>query len=221
MKVCLRFALTLSLLTLAGPVLAHSRPSPTAPGEYRNWGGQIDKLEIVSPFRLSSYHQILVAPLDISSVPLPDARDASYKPVQEILSQATSPFIFGLKEVLPKVPVQVAAPGVSPGPGTLVVHCKLTALSPGKQNPLYSPSGPGRPSAMIEGEVMDGGTGKTLLRFRQERRFGSGIMEVGRYNDAQVHVNLKPVPASEEPKRDMGLNIRFIGQDLGDILSSF
>jgi hypothetical protein len=46
-------------------------------------------------------------------------------------------------------------------------------------------------------------------------------MEAGRYNDAQVHVALKPLPASEEPKRDMGLNIRLIGQDLGDILRSF
>jgi hypothetical protein len=221
MKIRLHSVLALSLLTLSGPVLAHSRPSPTAPGEYRNWGGSIDKLEVVSPFRLSSYHQILIAPLDTSSVPLPDARDASYKPVQEILSQATSPFVFGLKEVLPKVPTQVVGPGVSPGPGTLVVHCKLTALSPGKQAPRYSRNDPDRPSATIEGEVMDGGTGKTLLRFRQERRFASGIMRGGHDDATEVHTNLKPIPASEEPKRDMGINIRFIGQDLGDILSSF
>lgn len=228
MKIRLRSALALSLLTLSGPVLAnttfvHRRPSPTAPGEYRNWGGSIDKLEIVSPFRLSSYHQILVAPLDTSSIPLPDARDASYKPVQEILSQATSPLVFGLKEELRlrRLSTQVAGPGGSPGPGTLVVRCKLTALNPGKQLPRYSPTNPDRPSATIEGEVLDGGTGKTLLRFRQERRFGSGIIEGGRNDEAEVHTNLKPIPASEEPTRDMGLNIRFIGQDLGDILSSF
>ncbi len=221
MKFYLHFVLTLSLLMLSGIVLAHDKPAPTAPGEYRNWGGSIDKLEIVSPFRLSSYHQIMVAPLDTSSVPLPDARDTSYKSVQEILSQATSPFVFGIKEVLTKVPTQVAGPGVSPGPGTLVVHCKLTALKPGKQNPRYSSNDPDRPSAMIEGEVMDGGTGKTLLRFRQERRFGSGIMESDRFNDGEVHPTLKPIPASEEPKRDMGLNIRLIGQDVGDLLRSF
>jgi hypothetical protein len=68
---------------------------------------------------------------------------------------------------------------------------------------------------------MDGGTGKTLLRFRQERRFASGIMKGGRFDATEVHTNLKPIPASEEPKRDMGINIRFIGQDLGDILRSF
>ncbi|HET9209611.1 MAG TPA: hypothetical protein VFR03_04400 [Thermoanaerobaculia bacterium] len=221
MKIRLRSALALSLLTLSGPVLAHTRPSPLAPGEYRNWGGSIDKLEIVSPFKLSRYHQILVAPFDTSSVSLPDARDASYKPVQEILSQAAAPFVFGLKEVLLKVPAQVAGPGVSPGPGTLVVHCKLTALSPGKQVPRYARNDPARPSATIEGEVVDGGTGKTLLRFRQERHFGSGIMKGGRHDAAEVHVNLKPIPASEEPKRDMGLNIRLIGQDVGDILRTF
>ncbi len=221
MKNRLRSVIALSFLTLSATAFAHSRPSPTAPGEYRNWGGEIDKLEIVTPFRLSSYHQILIAPLDTSSTPLPDARDTSYKSVQEILSQATSPFVFGIKEVLTKVPTQVAGPGVSPGPGTLVVHCKLTALKPGKQHPRYSSNDPDRPSAMIEGEVMDGGTGKTLLRFRQERRFGSGIMESDRYNDGEVHPTLKPIPASEEPKRDMGLNIRLIGQDVGDLLGSF
>lgn len=221
MKIRLRSVLALSLLTLSGPLLAHSRPSPLAPGEYRNWGGEIDKLEIVSPFRLSHYHQVLVAPFDTSSVPLPDSRDASYKSVQEILSQATSPFVFGIKEVLLKVPTQAAGPGVSPGPGTLVVHCKLTALSPGTQAPRYSRNDPARPSATIEGEVVDGGTGKTLLRFRQERHFGSGIMKGGRFDAAEVHVNLKPIPASEEPKRDMGLNIRLIGQDVGDLLRSF
>jgi hypothetical protein len=221
MKICMRFALALSFLMLSGIALAHDRPAPTAPGEYRNWGGSIDKLEIISPFRLSSYHQILIAPLDTSSVSLPDARDASYKSVQEILSQATSPFVFGLKEILPKVPAQVAGPGVSPGPGTLVVHCKLLALNPGKQAPRYSRNDPDRPSATIEGEVMDGGTGKTLLRFHQERRFSSGIMRGGHDDATEVHTNLKPIPASEEPKRDMGINIRFIGQDLGDILSSF
>ena len=221
MKIRLRSVVALSLLTLSGPLLAHSRPSPLAPGEYRNWGGEIDKLEIVSPFRLSHYHQILVAPLDTSSVALPDARDASYKPVQEILSQATSPLVFGIREVLPKVSMQVAGPGVSPGPGTLVVRCKLTALSPGKQVPLYARNDPARPSATIEGEVMDGGTGKTLLRFRQERHFGSGILKGGHFDATEVHTNLKPIPASEEPKRDMGLNIRLIGQDVGDILRSF
>lgn len=224
MKFRLRSALVLPLLslsTLSGPALAHSRPSPTAPGEYRNWGGSIDRLEIVAPFRLASYHQILVAPIDTSSTPVPDARSADYKAFQEILAQATSPFLFGLKEILPKVPAQVAGPGVSPGTGTLVVHCKLTALSPGKQAPRYSRNDPDRPSAMMEGEVTDGGTGKTLLRFRQERRFGSGIMRGGHDDATEVHTNLKPIPASEEPKRDMGINIRLIGQDLGDILRSF
>lgn len=222
MKIRLRSALALSLLTLSGPVLAHTRPSPTAPGEYWNWGGSIEKLEIVSPFRLSSYHQILIAPLDTSSTPLPDSREASYKPVQEILSQATSPFVFGLRELLPKVPAQVAGPGVSPGPGTLVVYCKLTALNPGTQAPRYSSHDPNRPSAMIEGEVVDGGTGKTLLRFRQERRFGSGAeLDFGHNPQGHVRVNLQPLPASEAYKRDMGINLRLIGQDLGDILRSF
>ncbi len=220
MKICLRFALALSFLMPSGSLLAHDRPAPTTPGEYRNWGGSIDKLEIVAPFRLSSYHQILVAPLDTSSTPLPNAREAGYKPVQEILPQATSPFVSGLKGLLPKVPAEVEGPGASPGPGTLVVRCKLIALSPGKQAPHYSTTDPDRPSAVIAGEVVDGGTGKTLLRFRQERRFGADVeTDFGRAGHTRI--TLQPLPANEAAKRDMGLNIRMIGQDLGDVLSSF
>jgi hypothetical protein len=220
MKTWLRSVVSLSILALSATAFAHTRPSPTAPGEYRNWGGEIDKLEIVSPFRLASYHQILVAPLDTSSTPLPNAQDAAYKPTQEILSQATSPFVFGLKEVLPKVPAQVAGSGASPGPGTLVVRCKLIALSPGKRAPHYSTTDPDRPSAVIAGEVVDGGTGETLLRFRQERRFGAGAdTDFGRAG--HTNITLQPLPASQAAKRDMGLNIRLIGQDLGDILGSF
>jgi hypothetical protein len=227
MKTSLRSVLALSLLTLSGPVLAHSRPSPIAPGEYRNWGGSIDKLEIVSPFRLSSYHQVLVAPLDTSPVRLPDAGDASYRPFREILSQATSAFVFGIKEILPKVPAQVAGPEASPGPGTLVVHCKLTELNPGSQAPRYSSTDPSRASATMEGEVVDGGTGKTLFRFRQERRFSSQAeMDFSRHTpqaplQGHIRVVLQPLPAEQAYKRDMGLNIRFIGQDVGDILRSF
>jgi hypothetical protein len=222
MKIRLRSALALSLLTLSGPVLAHTRPSPTAPGEYRNWGGSIDKLEIVAPFRLASYHQVVVEPLDTSATPLPNAGDAAYKPVQEILAQATSPFVFGLKELLPKVPAQVQGPEVSPGPGALVVRCKLLTLNPGTRAPRYASNDPDRPSAVIAGEVVDGGTGKTLLRFRQERRFGSGAeLDFGHNPQGHVRVNLQPLPASEAYKRDMGINLRLIGQDLGDILRSF
>jgi hypothetical protein len=220
----LHSVLALSLLTLSAPVLAHDRPAPTTPGEYRNWGGEIDKLEIVSPFRLSSYHQIVVEPLDTSSTPLPDARDAAYKPTEEVLSQATTPFLFGLKEVLPKVPAQVAGPGVSPDPGTLVVRCKVLTLDPGKQAPRYSATNPDRPHAVIMGEVVDGGTGKTLFRFRQERRFSSNAdMSFAGHHTPEEHVRLamKPLPAAEEHKRDLGISLRLIGQDLGDILRTF
>ena len=222
MKIWLRCALALSFLTLSGNLLAHDRPAPTAPGEYRNWGGSIDKLEIAASFRLASYHQIVVEPLDTSSTSLPNAGDAAYKPVQEILAQATSPFVFGLKELLPKVPAQVEGPGVSPGPGALVVRCKLLTLNPGTQAPRYSSNDPDRPSAVIAGEVVDGGTGKTLLRFCQERRFGSGAeMDFGRTLQEHVRVTLRPLPAGEAYKRDMGINLRLIGQDLGDVLRSF
>jgi hypothetical protein len=77
---------------------------------------------------------------------------------------------------------------------------------------------------VIAGEVVDGGTGKTLLRFRQERRFNSSSeIAVGRGRAPQMYVNyrLKPLPGNGDSKRVLGINLRLIGRDLGDVLRSF
>ena len=165
----LRVALPLFLMASAS-LWAHGRPSPITPGHYTNWGGQIDKLEIVATFKVADYSRIVVQPFDTSSAPLPKEGDSAYDSVQKALSETTPTLATALSAALPKIPVQVEAAGTSPTSGALVVRGKVLRMDPGVKAPVYPANGTGRARTVIEAEVVDGTTGKTLLRFRQERR---------------------------------------------------
>lgn len=234
----LRVALPLFLMASAS-LWAHDRPSPTTPGTYKNWGGEIDKLEIVAPFKLADYDRIVVQPLDSSSTPLPKAQDSAYAAVQDALRQATPTLAAALSEQLAKLPVKVEAAGASPQAGALVVRGKVLTMEPGVKAPVYPVNGTGRARTVIAGEVVDGNTGKTLLRFRQERRFGSsGDMEdravlttSGRRALADDGTGGRSVQVTQrhssstlsgdDSVKAMGQNLRQIGGDLADVLKSF
>jgi len=46
-------------------------------------------------------------------------------------------------------------------------------------------------------------------------------MDFGHKLQGHIRVTLQPLSGDEAYKRDMGINLRLIGQDLGDVLSSF
>src|ERR1700759_3945559 len=106
------FALPLSLLMASGSLWAElDRPSPTTPGKYPRWGGEIDQLEIVAPFKLAGYSRIVVEPFDTSSTPLPKAQDSTYGPVKSALAHTTPALAAVLSAALPATPAQVEEPG--------------------------------------------------------------------------------------------------------------
>jgi hypothetical protein len=234
----LRLALPLFLMASAS-LWAHDRPSPTTPGTYKNWGGQIDQLEIVSSFKLADYDRIVVQPLDTSATPLPKEQESAYAPVKDALSHATPAIVGVLSEQLPKLPVTVEASGTASDSGALVIRGKVITMDPGVKAPVYSANGTGRARTVIAGEVIDGNTGKTLLRFRQERRFGpSGDMEdravvttsgrraladdgTGGRSVQVVQRRSSSTPSGDDSVKAMGFNLRQIGGDLADVLKSF
>jgi hypothetical protein len=228
MKTSFRLVVPLSLLMFSGSLLALSldRPSPTTPGKYSNWGGQIDKLEIVAPFKLASYSRIVVEPFDTSSTPLPKAQDSTYVPVKNALANTTPTLAAVLSAALPATPAQVEEPGTSPEAGALVVRGKVLTMDPGSEIPVYSSNGTGRARTVIAGEVVDGTTGKTLLRFRQERRIGpSGGQQESLSRHGEMSVSLRPsspAGSSANPyEKALSFNLRLIGRDLADVLTSF
>lgn len=212
MKIRIYLVLALALLLLpAGASFARGKAAPTAPGKYKGWDGEVDKLEILASFKLSDFDHIVVEPLDTSATPLPEANDNTYAPVKNVLAVVTRPFAGGLAGGIgerPERPEVVLAPrraepGEKAEPGTLVVRGKVTLMDPGSQAARYwAGFGAGAAKTEISGEVADAATGKVLLRFVQQRRSGVGA-------------------AGGEYENLMERNLVQIGNDIGAVLLHF
>ena len=203
MRLSARFAVfALAALLLPGAALAAKKKAPpTAPGTYTDWGDEVDQLEVVESFKLADYAKVVVEPFDTSATPLPDKDDNSYIAVQTTLSAVALPLVEGLQTALGGKPAVEA--GESAGAGALVVRGKVTSMDPGSRAARYwAGFGAGAARTAVEGEVVDAGSGKVLLRFRQERRSGVGL-------------------AGGDYVKLMQRNLRTIGEDLGMVLKAF
>ena len=146
----------------------------TKPGKYTDFH-DVDEVTIVQPFQAKNYNRIVVQRLNTAGAPLPDASDNSYRDVKAALANSSMPFTEGVRE---KAGMQVQ-PGAG-GPGSLIIRARITKSDPGSQAARYWASfGAGAAKVGISGEIVDGGTGKVLARFKQERRSGFGLFGGG------------------------------------------
>lgn len=147
-------------------------------GQFKDWH-DVDEVTIVQPFQLASYKRVVVAPLNTSEATLPDAKDNSYAAVKAALANSAEPFVAGLRDKLGRTNMEVT-PGKGGGAGTLVIRARITKSDPGSQAARYFGGfGAGAAKVGVSGEIIDGGSGKTLLRFAQERRSGVGMFGGG------------------------------------------
>jgi Domain of unknown function (DUF4410) len=203
MKIWYRVALALALLALPwGAAQAKTKTgTPTTPGKYTDWDGEMDSLEVVETFKLAEYDRILVEPLDTSGVELPEVKDNTYAPVRHVLAEAAKPLAAGMAELSP--PDVLVGTLKKPEVGALVVRAKVVKMDPGSQAARYwAGFGAGAAKTGISGEVSDARTGKVLLRFQQERRSAVGSYG-GDYEDL------------------LNRNLWTIGKDLANVLQHF
>lgn len=163
------------LCFLTAILLDHSSAAsePIAPGNYRDWN-DVDEVTIVQPFRAEAYHQVAVESFDSSAVKLPDPDDNTYEAVRSALRMIKPAFINGVQKTARR-----KAPGASAA-GTLIIRARLTKVDPGSQAARYFAGfGAGAVKIAIAGEIVDGATGKTLVRFVQERRSAFGAFGGG------------------------------------------
>jgi hypothetical protein len=191
---------------IVGPALqARSKPAPTAPGKYKEWGPDIDEIEIVKALNLSDYDKIVVVPFDTSASPLPDKSEKSYNSIKSVLEGYSLTLAEALrKELKAKAEVETAnkAPKSSK---TLIISGKVLDLSPGSRAKRYIGGfGAGAAGTKLSGELVDAKTGNVLIRFTQERRSGGSFKFAGG-NDMDV-------------MRD---SIHAEGQDIAHILDAF
>lgn len=163
--------LCLVAVFVCAPTLAAS--APTAAGTYRDWN-DIDEVTILQPFHAGLYHQIAVESFDSSGVKLPNPNENTYEAVQSALRMIKPAFIDGVEK---KARRKGPAAGTA---GTLIIRARLTKVDPGSQAARYFAGfGAGAVKIAIAGEIVDGSTKKTLLRFVQERRSGVGAFGGG------------------------------------------
>ena len=184
----------------ATPALAKKKgkSGSTAPGKYKEWKGEIDVLEIVEAFERSGYQKVVVSGFDTSNVELPEADDNTYEPVKTVLADPVTAFVEGLREES-GMTVETGEGGA----GALVISGVVDEMDPGSRAARYwGGFGAGAARTALKLEVKDGGSGKTLLKIRQERRSGVGV---GGGN----YVNL------------LNRNLRTIGEDVALVLDAF
>lgn len=152
---------------------ASASREPTAPGTYHDWH-DVDEVTIIQPFNASSYSQIAVESFDSAGLRLPDPNDNTYRAVQLALRTMKPAFMEGVARNAKR---KVGATGPAK---TLVIRARLTKVDPGSQAARYVVGfGAGTVKVAIAGEIIDGASGKVLVRFVQERRSGFGLFGGG------------------------------------------
>lgn len=197
------FVCLLLAVAIAMPAAARGKKKAgsTEPGTYKQWGPDIDELEIVKKFKAADYKTIVVEPFQTDAVTMPDKNDNTYEPVKKVLASADEGFVQGLRgSVEQSVKTMEKAPKSS---DTLVIRGKVLKMDPGSKAARYwAGFGAGAASAKIEGELVDAKTNQVLARFTQERRSAAGAFG-GDYQEL------------------MQRNLNAIGEDVAAIIKAF
>ena len=201
-----RSVISLVVLCLVAPALiARDKPAPTTPGTYKEWGQDIDQIEIVKSFKIADYDHIVLRTFDTSASPLPDKNDKSYNSIRSVLDGYTLTLIESLRPEL-KAKADIAQSDKETRDAkTLIVRGKVEDLSPGSRAKRYLGGfGAGAAGTKLSGELVDAKSGAVLARFTQERRSG-GTFKFAGGNDMDV-------------MRD---SIHAVGKDVAHILDAF
>jgi hypothetical protein len=180
-----RLNILAGLLAASVSASAIAGPAPLAPGTYRDWH-DVDQVTIIRPFNAAAYSQIAVESFDSIGVKLPPTNDNTYRAVQSAIRMMKPAFMDGLAQKAQRK-TNANAPGK-----TLVVRARLTKIDPGSQAARYFLGfGAGAVKIAIAGEIIDGSSGKVLVRFVQERRsafgaFGGGYGELFQRTARQI-----------------------------------
>jgi hypothetical protein len=202
-----RFLVSILILGMVVPSLyaRGKKPASTAPGTYKDWGQDIDQIEINKTFKIADYDKIVVQPFDTSKAPLPDPKEKWYGTLKSALSSYTASFTEGLTPEL-KAKVDVTQSSDAPKSAkTLIIRGVVDDLDPGSRAGRYFGGfGAGSASTKVDVDIVDAKSGKVLAHVTQARRSG-GTFKVGGGNDLDV-------------MRDA---VHATGKDIAHVLDSF
>ncbi|MDQ6799402.1 MAG: DUF4410 domain-containing protein [Acidobacteriota bacterium] len=195
----------LALSIVVPAVYGRTKPAPTAPGTYKEWGRDIDEIEIIKNFKMSDYDKIVVEPFDTSKAPLPDQKEKWYGTLKTALSGYTGYFMEAFQpELKAKADVQQSS-SASKSAKTLIIRGNVEQLDPGSRAGRYFGGfGAGSASTKMNVDIVDARSGKVLAHVTQARRSG-GTFKMGGGNDLDV-------------MRDA---VHAVGKDIAHVLDAF
>ena len=202
----LRFLVAILALSVVVPaVYARTKPAPTEPGTYKDWGQDIDQIEIIKTFKMADYDKIVVEPFDTSKVQLPDPKEKWYDTLKTALGAYTTYIMEEFpKELKAKADVQQAN-SAPKSAKTLIIRGNVETLDPGSRAGRYLGGfGAGSASTKLNVDIVDAKSGKVLAHVTQERRSG-GTFKFGGGKDIDV-------------MRDA---VHAAGKDIAHVLDSF
>jgi hypothetical protein len=160
--------------------------APTTPGKYKEWGPDIDEIEIVKTFRIADYDRIVVQHFDTSKAPLPDPKARWYETLKVALASYDEAFIDAFRKEL-KAKADVHQADQRPDSArTLIIRGTVQEMDPGSRGGRYFAAyGAGAASSRLAGEIVDAASGEVLVRFVQARR-AAGTWKLGGGSDLEV-----------------------------------
>lgn len=167
------------------------------PGIYSHWKGEIDSVVVHHSFRADDFQDIVVEPLDVSQVVIPERSGESPSAIAALLASLKPAFLEGMQKNLRH---RTITPGHAPK--SLVIRIHLLKADPGTRNPKFGDLKSNAAKLAVRGEVVDPATGVALLEFKQER--WSGVVTIGKN--------------SGELLQDAA---KLIGHDIADLISAF
>ena len=176
----------LALSIVVPAVYGRTKPAPTAPGTYKDWGQDIDQIEIIKTFKMADYDKIVVEPFDTSKAPLPDQKEKWYGTLKTALAGYTGYFMESFpQELKAKADVQQSS-SAPKSAKTLIIRGEVETLDPGSRAGRYFGGfGAGSASTKIAIDIIDAKSGKVLAHVNQARRSG-GTFKAGGGNDLDV-----------------------------------
>jgi hypothetical protein len=182
-----RFLIAILALSIVTPAVhARTKPAPTEPGTYKEWGQDIDHIEIIKSFKMADYDKIVVQPFDTSKAPLPDPKEKWYGTLKTALEGYTGYFMEAFpNELKAKAEVQQAS-SAPKSAKTLIIRGTVENLDPGSRAGRYFGGfGAGSASTKVGVDIVDARSGKVLAHVEQARRSG-GTFKMGGGNDLDV-----------------------------------
>ncbi|MCM1177605.1 MAG: DUF4410 domain-containing protein [Bacteroidales bacterium] len=167
------FTAAILMACLCGEISAQKKNQPVAEGEFADWRGLMDYINIQRAFSINEYDTIFIAPVNTEKIKMPDKEDNTYEPTVRVLAQSSELSAEYMKKPFRKMDMEISAikdQEETKGKKALIVNMAVDELDAGNRAlRIWVGFGAGNAGVTMSGTVSDSETGELLISFRHRR----------------------------------------------------